>query len=280
MRYLFGLYLVFSIFFSSFVLLIYQNSSRVLFQTKELTKISFTFKNMTTEENAQKISKGLLEKYKLKEAQVLSPADQYADFLKSFSMYNQGAFDPDEILQLIPYAVDFIAFDIQDLKKIRTEILSQNIFQENNTSAEWLDKLRSIAVLIENMGRILFLFLFASTALLTVATIRILISEDDYKNKIRSYLGESFQEIYRRYLWSMTKLYVAAISVGFLMTYFVYLFFVLKIKSNFKFSFIADRLDFLNTDSIILLLVGFLTAFGLGAFVSLKQLFTRIYHEE
>lgn len=280
MRYLFGLYLVFSIFFSSFVLLIYQNSSRVLFQTKELTKISFTFKNMTTSENAQKISKALLEKYKLKEAHVLSPVDQYADFLKSFSMYNQGAFDTDEVLQLIPYAVDFIAFDHQDLKKIRTDILSQNIFQENNTSAEWLDKLRSIAVLVENMGRILFLFLFASTALLTVATIRILISEDDFKNKIRSYLGESFQEIYRRYLLSMTKLYIAAISIGFLMTYLIYLFFVLKIKSNFKFSFIADRLDFLNTDSILLLLVGFLTAFGLGAFVSLKQLFTRIYHEE
>ncbi len=100
MRYLFGLYLVFSIFFSSFVLLIYQNSNHVLFQSQELSKISLTFKNMITEESAQKISKALLEKYKLKEAQVLSPADQYADFLKSFSMYNQGAFDTDEVLQL------------------------------------------------------------------------------------------------------------------------------------------------------------------------------------
>ncbi len=134
--------------------------------------------------------------------------------------------------------------------------------------------------MIENLGRFLFLFLFASTALLTVATVRILISEDDFKNKIRSYLGESFQEIYRRYLWSTTKLYFTAISVGFLMTYSVFYFFVFKIKSNFKFSFIAGRLDFLNTESLLLILLGFLTAFGLGVFVSLKQLFTRIYNEE
>lgn len=280
MRYLFGLYLVFSIFFSSFVLLIYQNSNQVLFQSKELSKISLTFKNMTTEENAQKISKALMEKYKLKETQILSPADQYADFLKSFSMYNQGAFDTDEILQLIPYAVDFIAFDHQDLKKIRADILSQNIFQENNTSSEWLDKFKSIVLLIENMGRFLFLFLFASTSLLTVATIRIIISEDDFKNKIRSYLGESFQEIYRRYLWSMAKLYFVAICIGFLMTYLVFNFFLFKIKTNFNFAFLADRLHFLSTDSILLMLAGFLTAFGFGAFVSLKQLFTRIYHEE
>ena len=54
MRYLFGIYLVFSVFFSSFVLLIYQNSNHILFQSKELSTLSFTFKNETTKESALK----------------------------------------------------------------------------------------------------------------------------------------------------------------------------------------------------------------------------------
>lgn len=280
MRYLFGIYLVFSVFFSSFVLLIYQNSNHILFQSKELSTLSFTFKNETTKESALNIVETLKQKYQINEAIIRTPADQYLDFIKSFSMYNQGAFDTEEILQLIPFSVDFIIQDKQDAQSIKKSLLNENIFQENDTSTDWISKLKSVANLIEGLGRFLFLFLFASTSLMTVATIRILITEDEFKNKIRSYLGESFNTIYSRYLFSIGKLYVLAISVGFLLNFLIYQFLVFKIKTNLKFSFIADRIQYLTTESVFLMLAGFAVAFGLGSFVSLKQLFRRIYNED
>lgn len=280
MRYLFGIYLVFSVFFSLLALLVYQNTNQILFQSKELSSISLTFQNEMTKESAIKIATDLKLKYKLKEANIHTPADQYLDFIKSFSMYNQGAFDTEEILQLIPFAVDFVIGDQQDVRAIKKNILSENIFQENGTSSEWMDKLKSVANLVEDLGRFIFLFLFASTSLMTVATIRILISEDESKNKIRSYLGETFQSIYRRYLVSMAKLYTFAIGFGFLLTYIIYQFFIFKIRTNLKFSFVADRVHYLTQESILLILAGFIAAFCFGSFVSLKQLFNRIYHED
>jgi cell division protein FtsX len=280
MRYLFGIYLVFSVFFSSFVLLIYQNSNQVLFQSKELSTLSFTFKNETTKESALNTAESLKQKYQFSEAIIHTPADQYADFIKSFSMYNQGAFDTEEILQLIPFSVDFVIQGTQDAQIFKKALLQENIFQENTTSTDWITKLKSVASLIEGLGRFLFLFLFASTALMTVATIRILITEDEFKNKIRSYLGESFQTIYLRYIFSAAKLYVLAISIGFLLNFLIYQFLVLKIRTNLKFSFIADRIQYLTTESVFLMLVGFAVAFGLGSFVSLKHLFHRIYNED
>lgn len=280
MRYLFGIYLVFSVFFSSFVLLIYQNSNHILFQSKELSTLSFTFKNETTKESALNIAETLKQKYQFNDAIMHTPADQYLEFIKSFSMYNQGAFDTEEILQLIPFSVDFIIQDKQDPQSIKKALLAENIFQENTTSSDWISKLKSVASLVEGLGRFLFLFLFASTSLMTVATIRILITEDEFKNKIRSYLGESFKTIYLRYLFSTAKLYVFAISVGFLLNFLIYQFLVFKIKANLKFSFIADRIQYLTTESVFLMLAGFTVAFGLGSFVSLKQLFRRIYNED
>ncbi len=280
MRYLFGIYLVFSVFFSSFVLLIYQNSNHILFQSKELSTLSFTFKNETTKESALNIAENLKQKYKFNDAIIHTPADQYLEFIKSFSMYNQGAFDTEEILQLIPFSVDFIIQDKQNAQMIKQSLLDENIFQENTTSTDWISKLKSVANLIEGLGRFLFLFLFASTSLMTVATIRILITEDDFKNRIRSYLGESFKSIYLRYLYSTAKLYILAISIGFLLNFLIYQFLVFKIKTNLKFSFIADRIQYLTTESVFLMLAGFAVAFGLGSFVSLKQLFRRIYNED
>lgn len=280
MRYLFGIYLVFSVFFSSFVLLIYQNSNHILFQSKELSTLSFTFKNETTKESALNITENLKQKYRFSEAIIHTPADQYAEFIKSFSMYNQGAFDTEEILQLIPFSVDFVIQGTQDAQVIKKALLDENIFQENNTSTDWITKLKSVASLIEGLGRFLFLFLFASTSLMTVATIRILITEDEFKNKIRSYLGENFRTIYLRYILSIAKLYVIAISTGFLLNFLIYQFLVLKIRTNLKFSFIAERIQYLTTESVLLMLAGFAVAFGLGSFVSLKQLYRRIYNED
>jgi cell division protein FtsX len=280
MRYLFGIYLIFSIFFSSFVLLIYQNTTQVLFQPKELSTLSFTFQTETTKDTAEKIAADLVNKYKLKQAVLHSPEDQYLAFIKSFSMYNQGAFDKQEILQLIPFSVDFIISTQDNAQSIKQKILAENIFQENIASSDWVDKLKSVAQLVEGLGRFLFLFLFASTALMTVATIRILITEDEVKNKIRSYLGEPFQSIYRRYLYSTGKLYAISIGLGFLLNYIIYQFLVYKIRTNPNFSFIAGRIEYLSQESILLMLAGFLTAFGLGSFISLKQLFNRIYHED
>lgn len=280
MKYLFGIYLIFSVFFSSFVLLFYQNTTHVLFQSQEFTTLSFTFKDDTTHESALALADNLKQKFKLKNVIVHTPADQYLEFIKSFSMYNQGAFNTEEILQLIPYSADFIAQDQQDLTLLKKNILSENVFQENNTSADWMDKLKSIAQLIESAGRFLFLFLFASTSLMTVATIRILITEDDFKNKIRSYLGENFKTIYQRYLFSMAQLYVVAIGLGFVLNFLIYQFLVFKIKTNVKFSFLAERLQYLSKDSILLMLVGFFAAFGFGCFVALKQLYRRLYNED
>lgn len=280
MKYLFAIYLVFSVFFTSFALLVYQNSNQVLFSLADAESISMYFQEDVTKEFVEKKVVELTSKYQLKSANIHSPADQYEEFVKSFSMYNQGAFDAEEIIKLTPYSVDFILSPNQNKAELKKKLLAERVFQETATSTDWLEKFQSLSDLVRDAGRFLFLFLFAGTALMTVATVRILILKDEYKNKILSYLGQPFYKIYQHYFLRIGLLYFLSVGLGLLLNFCVYEFFVFKIKTNLQFSFLAPRLQFLTTDSAIVIGAGFLTAFILGAIFSLQHLRRRIYAEE
>ncbi len=280
MKYLFAIYLVFSVFFTSFSMLIYQNINQVLFSQTDAETISMYFQDDVTRDFVESKVSQLTLKYELKSAIIHSPADQYAEFVKSFTMYSPGAFDAEEIIQLTPYLVDFTLSPHQNKQDIKKLLVDEKIFQETGTSSEWLDKLQSLAGLARGAGKFLFLFLFAGTALLTVATVRILILKDEYKNKIYSYLGQSFYKIYRYYLIRIGALYFLSVATGILLNYCIHEFFIFKIKSNLQFSFLASRLHFLTYESLLIIAAGFLTAFMLGAVFSLQHLHRKIYAEE
>ena len=280
MKYMFSLYLAFSVFFSSLVMLFYQNTNQILFSVNEDRKISFTFHENTTSEQAESKAIEIKNKFNLSSAAVITPADQYTDFIKSFAMYNQGAFEAEEILKLIPYALDVTLSDSQDRDEIRKKITAENTFQETETSSIWIRKLKSLSALLEKLGRFLFLFLFTSTALMTAATIRILVFENEHRIQIQSYLGESFISVLRSYLLKTGALCALAIGFGFLLSYVGYQFLVLKITSFAEFSFIANRIQFLDLKSILVLCLGFLVAFVAGSFFSYQKMYDRIYNED
>lgn len=280
MKYLFSLYLIFSVFFSSFIMLVYQNANNVLFQSTGQFVLSFNFQDDATPEFVKSTTEKLKAKYSVKEIIVHTPSEQYNEFIKSFSMYNQGAFESEEITHLIPYSLDIILPDEQTAKKVKAALSAENIFQEVQGTSEWLGKLKSMAQLTESIGRFLFLFVFAGTAMMTVATIRILISENEYEDKIHSYLGETFRSIYSRYIINIGGLYIFSVFMGFVLNYILYRLFIFKLWSNPQFSFLANRLTYLSFDSISIMCFGFFVAFGLGSFFSLKQLFGKIYAED
>ncbi len=280
MKYLFGLYLTFSVFFSSLVLWGYQNASSVLFAASEKQTLSFSFQNDVAKEFVEEKIQSLSTKYKFKAWTLHSPADQYSEFTKSFTMYNQGAFDSEEIIKLIPYSVDFILNAEQDASQIQKNIAEENIFQETGTAKNWLDKLKSISELVENFGRGLFLFLFLTTAMMTVATIRILILKDDAEIKVRSYLGESFNAFVGQYLLKTSVPCIFSFCIGLLMTYIVYHLLMLKLKHLPEFYFIMARLNFLSSTSVLTLVVGFSAAFLFGYYFSIRQLHSRLYDQD
>ncbi len=280
MKYLFSLYLVFSIFFSASVLLFYQNSNYILFDASEKKVLSFSFQDDVTKDFVVTKVAQIKDKYLLQSAEIHSPTDQYEEFIKSFAMYNQGAFEANEILRLIPYTVDFNVAENKNSAEIKKQILAENLFQEAVTSTAWIDKLKSVANLVESLGRMLFLFMFIGTALMTAATIRILISQDEPQIKIRSYLGESFKAVGTRYFMQIGLLCSVALAVGFGLSYLAYQLFLLKIKSHFEISFLAERMHYLDLKSVLLILSGVLLAFMCGLFFSLKYLFGRIHDED
>ncbi len=280
MKYLFGLYLTFSVFFSSVVLWGYQNASSILFAASEKQILSFSFQNDVTKEFVDEKIQSLSKKYKFKVATLHSPADQYSEFAQSFTMYNQGVFDSEEIIKLIPYSVDFILYPEQNVTQIQKNVVEENIFQETGTTQSWLEKLKSISDLIENFGRGLFLFLFLTTAMMTVATIRILILKDDTEIKIRSYLGESFKAFVGQYLLKTSVLCIFSFCTGLVMTYIVYHLLMLKLKRLPEFYFIMARLNFLSPTSVLTLVVGFSAAFLFGYYFSIKQLHSRLYDQD
>lgn len=279
MKYMFGLYLVFSVFFSSLAMLFYQNTNQILFSVSQSRQVSFTFQDDTTAEEAESKAAEIKNKFNLKSVKVFAPADQYADFIKSFTMYNPGAFEATEILKLIPYTLDITLTDSQSREEIQKKISAENTFQETGTSSVWINKLKSFSILIEKLGRFLFLFLFTSTALMTAATIRILVFENEHRIQIQSYLGQSFVSILGSYLFQSAMLCGLAVGFGFLLTYAGYEFLVLKITNSIEFSFITDRIQFLDLKSILILCSGFFIAFVAGSFFSYQKMYDRIYNE-
>jgi cell division protein FtsX len=279
MRYLLATYLIFSVFISSMILLFYQNSNRILFAANDMQVLSFSFKNDITNEEAEKTVANLREKYAPAEIKIHSSKEQYDQFIKSFSMYNQGAFEPDEIIQLIPLAVDFNLGPGQDPNKIAESILLENIFDPINTSTNWTQLLQSITKFVENAGRFLFLFLFLGAALVTAATVRILISQDEERIKIRSYLGESFRLILRRYFLRTAALCLTSVALGMTTNFLVFKYFALQLKMHPEFSFITSRLHFLDVTAVVYIVSGFSLAIFLGSYLTLKRLRDRIYAE-
>ncbi len=280
MKYLFGLYLTFSVFFSSLILLSYQNAVSVLFSASEKQTLSFSFRDEVTQNFVEQTAESLKTKYKIHSYTLYSPADQYSEFSKSFTMYNQGTFNAEEIIKLIPYSIDFNFSIDQNTAEIKKLLISENIFQETGTAQNWLDKLKTIATAVENFGRFLFLFVFLTTSMMTVATIRILFENNKSENKIRSYLGDSFKSIITQYFLKILGLCVFSFCAGLLLTFVTYQLLLFKLQHLSEFNFLYSRLHFLNINSTLLIAFGFVCAFLLGFYFASRQLYSRIYDEE
>ncbi len=272
MKYILATYLMFSVLVSSIVLLFYQNSNHILFAASEKQMISFSFKNDVDISAAEKIVSEMKKKYDLPEADLHSPADQYNEFAKSFSMYNQGVFEAEEIISLIPFAVDFTAPAESNPNELKKLLLSENIFVSSDSSSSWALKFQSVIKFIENTGRFAFLVLFFSSALITASVVRILIFQDAPKIKIRSFLGESFSITRWHYFIKTSVFSILGLTSGLGFSYLVFQYILIQIKLKPEFSFVADRLQFLDLSSIAFLFFGFLTAVIAGSSWALKQL--------
>ena len=280
MKYVLIIYLMFSVFICSLALLLYQNSTRILFTATSKDLITLTFNSDISRAVAEQTVAHLKNKYALQSAEIHSSEKQYADFIKSFSMYSPGAFDSEEILQLIPIVVDFTGPDHQKATELKKLLISENVFEPVDSSTSWVTKLEALATFIENIGRFLFLFLFTGAALMTSATVRILVSQDEEKIKIYSYLGESFAAIRKKYFIKTMASAALGIAGGFAINAVLFKYFTIQLARHTELSFLADRVRFLSPLSGSLVLLAFLLAIILGVILIFKKLHDRIYDED
>ena len=272
MKFIYFLFLTFTVYFCGLSLLGYQNLNYILFEDVQQNTLGVYFKNMVTLSEVDLIKNNFQSEFKKSEIKVWTPEEQYQDFVKTNLTSLEKSFNPEDIISTLPLYLEIKFENARDFAKaLQSPLFKSDFIDTLSTNNTWTNRFASIVVFFNSGGKLLFLFVFFATAFIVVSAVRVLSQERIKEYYVRFFLGQSYFQIFKPTATTILVLSLSSYMVGLFFVYATYFILKSKAAAQSDLFFIYKKVSFLNFDYILILTASLLLVVSLALFFSFKK---------
>jgi cell division transport system permease protein len=259
-----------TVFILSSVLLLKQNTNIIFGDASDLYTLTISIKKSKSTEEIQKIVEKIknFDADQIKNVSLITAKAQLIDVESAFPGYSRGLFDETEIEQILNPLVEVQLTDGANSSTVIEEIKAIDGISDVAFGSDWVDKFKNLFNLMNIILNTVFLLFFIMLSFLISILIRnyLIMSKD--RIGLYALTGATPQQSFIDQYLKIVFYTAIAYGIGILSTIGLTVLIKQKISLQAQFSFINERITFLNNEHILLILLGLILNLIISYFIS------------
>ncbi len=211
---------------------------------------------------------------------IQSKEEIVASFNSSFPEYAQGINFSEDILSIIPQVVEISFRSGQDARGLSDSLKALAGVTEVQSHFHWLEKLATLKSISLNFLVMLFSFFAFVLATISVLMAHKFVLNEKEKLQIYSFCGATQKQIFKILFSRFYFVSLLGIGTGLGLSYVLYIFMKSKISVIDVDHLIIDRVRFLNTTEILILVTTFVLIVYATITFSAKAALKEVWNED
>lgn len=262
---------VMGLFFSMlvFTLVAHNNINLFMGDAADFKKATIYFKQTTLESEAENFAKEKI--VNVEKLEKISKQMAIEDFKNTFGDFSRNLSDLDTLTDLVPISYEVIFSNPEDRKKFIEKEKANELVDEIVAVDQIFSRYKALQQSLSAFTMSLFTVSLLMCALLTSLLVKNIINSDQKKIEIYALFGQSYQSLVKKYFKNLLSFFMGMTAISLAIVFSAFALFKMRLQANLDLKFIADRLMFLSTLDILVLVASFALAYFGGLFFVLKR---------
>lgn len=258
-----AIYMVFmslSVFMLSSVLFIKQNTKIIFGDESDLYTVTVNLDKNQSSNQIDNVVKQIqeMDPQFIKKVTLISSRQLIDDIDKVLPAYSSGLFENSELEQILSPNIEIQLASEAHSQDIINKIKSIKGVNDISFSADWVDKFKNLFSIANIILDTVFVLFFIILSFLIAILIRNYLINEKESISLQALLGATpHQAFIKSYIQIMISTLISYI-IGIAFTWVLALTVKQKISENLDFSFINDRMSFLNLNNSLIIASGLL----------------------